>query len=44
MPQAAAIEQIAERFDVKLSVESYRKGVENIDRLSAPHFDEQAVE
>jgi hypothetical protein len=44
MPQQAVIEQIAERFDVRISVDAYRRYVDNIHRLIRPHCDEQAVE
>ncbi|WP_150122566.1 transposase [Rhodopirellula islandica] len=44
MPQQAAIEQIAERFDVKMSVDAYRRNVDNIHRLTSEHSDEQAIE
>ena len=44
MPQQAAIEQISERFDVKFSVEAYRRCVDHIHRLTQAHCDEQAIE
>jgi hypothetical protein len=44
MPQQAAIKHIAERFEVKMSVDAYRLNVDNIHRLIRPHRDTQAVE
>jgi hypothetical protein len=44
MPKKAAIEQIAERFDVQISVDAYRKMVDEIDRTVHPHRDEQAAQ
>jgi hypothetical protein len=44
MPQQGAIEQIAERFDVKMSVDAYRRNVDNIHRLTSEHCDEQAAQ
>lgn len=44
LPQQAAIEQIAERFDVRMSVDAYRRSVDEVDRVMRPQLDQQAVE
>ena len=44
MPQQAAIEQISERFGVPMSVEAYRRAIQEIDQVMQPHCDDQAVE
>lgn len=44
LPQHAAIEQIAERFGVRMSVDAYRRSIDEIDRTIYPHQDQQAVE
>jgi hypothetical protein len=44
MPQQAVIEQIGERFSVSVSVDAYRKIVDELDREIFPHQDQQAIE